>query len=265
MFRNLPGDTQRGSDRAHRGEATFWVTLSALLVNCELQIQPLEEAWLLQGLWDQAAWPAQRQGKSWLLCQDAAPSNKHPCRVEGGQSSLQKYAHPLPVSLPLSSVSLGRRQDDEEWPIDVWRSAEVSLETAAALLWSGRHTACQPQVPGRTCGSAKGLPQPQRLASGGKGRGEPVPTAAQCSEEPTLPLIPENLYSDLGTVLGHLHWVPGRGAGARRTVSPSESSWWKRMVGTRVPEPQGAAASCRWRCVLGSSDPSSWNHGAETG
>ena len=92
MFRNLPGDTQRGSDRAHRGEATFWVTLSALLVNCELQIQPLEEAWLLQGLWDQAAWPAQRQGKSWLLCQDAAPSNKHPCRVEGGQSSLQKYA-----------------------------------------------------------------------------------------------------------------------------------------------------------------------------
>lgn len=135
-FRNLPEDTQQGSASASGG--TVYLLGHTLHPASKLGIanSAFGEALAPAGSLG-AGSPASSTASRWLPCRDAAPSNKHPCQTEGNDPChfrTPEICLRLPVWLPLSSASPGRRRDDEEQPIDVWRSADVSLATEPALL-----------------------------------------------------------------------------------------------------------------------------------
>lgn len=76
-----------------------------------------------------------------------------------------------------------------------------------------------------------------------RGEGSSPHRLSAVGRSPWLPLIQENQSSVLGTVLGELCPVPGRGAGGDLSLCQGARSG-KQTTGTGVPEHQGAVASC---------------------
>lgn len=145
-FINLPEDTQQGRAKASEGWSTFWVTLPPVLANGELPVPPLLKALAPAGC-PGAGSPDSTARRVGVWTQ--SPRRSSPIRL---RADIQSPEARLLASCVTASVlsKPRRRQADEEQPIDVWRSAEVSLETGTApLVWEAHSVRLLP-VPQRT-------------------------------------------------------------------------------------------------------------------